>query len=86
MVDYLFLSKNIARIQALTNVRNNASQRVLEKAGFKREGILRKAGFVRGDRTDAYIYGVIREEWKEPRILTISSTKKRRLRKNQKIL
>jgi RimJ/RimL family protein N-acetyltransferase len=65
MVDYLFLSKDIARIQAFTDVRNKASQRVLEKAGFKREGTLREAGLVRGRRTDAYIYGVVREEWKE---------------------
>ena len=69
MVDYLFLSKDVARIQAFTDVRNKASQRVLEKAGFKREGTLRKAGFVRGQRADAYVYGIIREEWKEPRIL-----------------
>ena len=40
MVDYLFLSKNIVRIQADTNPRNIASQRVLEKAGFKREGLV----------------------------------------------
>jgi ribosomal-protein-alanine N-acetyltransferase len=69
MVDYLFLSKDVARIQAFTDVRNKGSQRVLEKAGFKREGTLRKAGFVRGQRADAYVYGVIREDWKGPRAL-----------------
>ena len=41
MVDYLFLSKNNGRIQAITLVTNKASQRVLEKAGFKREGTYR---------------------------------------------
>jgi len=70
MVDYLFLSKEIVRIQAGTNVRNNASQRVLEKAGFKREGTLRKALFVRGTWADTYLYSILREEWKEPEILT----------------
>jgi RimJ/RimL family protein N-acetyltransferase len=69
MVDYLFLSKDAVRIQAFTDVRNKASQRVLEKAGFKREGTLRRAGFVRGQRADAYLYGIIREEWKEPKAL-----------------
>jgi RimJ/RimL family protein N-acetyltransferase len=39
-VALLFLSKDIARIQAFTDVRNKASQRVLEKAGFKREGTM----------------------------------------------
>lgn len=37
LVDYLFLSKNIVRIQAKTNPRNVASQRVLENAGFQKE-------------------------------------------------
>jgi len=64
-VAFLFLSKDIARIQAFTDVRNKASQRVLEKAGFKREGTMRKAGFVRGQRTDAHLYGVMPEEWKK---------------------
>jgi RimJ/RimL family protein N-acetyltransferase len=69
IVDYLFLSKDVMRIQAFTDVRNKASQRVLEKAGFKREGTLRRAGFVRGQRADAYLYGIVREEWKEPKVL-----------------
>ncbi len=70
MVDYLFLSKNIVRIYALTNARNIASQRVLEKAGFKKEGLVRKSLFVRGEWTDRCLYGILREEWEEPRILT----------------
>jgi RimJ/RimL family protein N-acetyltransferase len=70
MVDYLFLSKDIARIQATTHVGNAASQKVLEKVGFKREGTLRKAFQSRGERTDLAIFSILREEWKEPRILT----------------
>jgi hypothetical protein len=35
-VDYLFLSKAPARIHAITDVKNRASQRVLEKTGFQR--------------------------------------------------
>jgi RimJ/RimL family protein N-acetyltransferase len=69
MVDYLFLSKDMMRIQATTDTRNLASQRVLEKAGFRREGTLRKTGFVRGEWVDDYLYSMLREEWKEPRIL-----------------
>jgi ribosomal-protein-alanine N-acetyltransferase len=70
MVDYLFLSKDTRRIQAQTDPRNLASQKVLEKAGFKKEGILRGTFFVRGQWTDSYVYGILREEWKEPKILT----------------
>ena len=70
MVDYLFLSKDTMRIQAQTDPRNVASHKVLEKVGFKKEGTLRKSFFMRGEWRDAYIYSILREEWKEPKILT----------------
>ena len=67
MVDYLFLSMDVSRVQILVNIRNKASQRVAEKAGFTREGTIRRT--VEGER-DSYVYGILREEWKEPKILT----------------
>jgi len=70
MVDYLFLSKNIVRIQAETDPKNIASQKALEKAGFKKEGIIRKSFFSRGVWRDTALYSILREEWKEPKILT----------------
>jgi RimJ/RimL family protein N-acetyltransferase len=70
MVDYLFLSRNIGRIQAHTNAKNKTAQRVLEKIGFKMEGNIRKLQFVRGVWVDYYLFSILREEWKEPRILT----------------
>jgi RimJ/RimL family protein N-acetyltransferase len=70
MVDYLFLSKESMRIQAQTDPRNVASQKVLEKIGFKKEGTVRKSFFMRGEWRDAYLYSILREEWKEPKILT----------------
>lgn len=73
IVDYLFLSQNIGRIQAITDVRNKASQSVLEKVGFSMEGTIRKSAFVREVWTNAYLYSILREEWKEPRILTKST-------------
>jgi RimJ/RimL family protein N-acetyltransferase len=69
MVDYLFLSKDIVRVQARTDVRNMVSQKVLEKVGFKKEGIIRKSDFSRGEWRDNYLYSILREEWKEPKIL-----------------
>jgi RimJ/RimL family protein N-acetyltransferase len=69
MVDYLFLSRDIVRIQATTNTKNIGSQKVLEKVGFTKEGTIRKEEFVRGEWRDKYLYSILREEWKEPRIL-----------------
>jgi RimJ/RimL family protein N-acetyltransferase len=70
MVDYLFLSRNIVRIGSATHVQNIASQKVLENAGFMKEGTERKGIFVWGKWADLYIYSILREEWKEPKILT----------------
>jgi ribosomal-protein-alanine N-acetyltransferase len=70
IVDYLFLSKDLVRVQAITGVDNFASHRVLEKAGFTKEGIIRKSAFIRGEWKDGCLYSILREEWKEPKILT----------------
>jgi RimJ/RimL family protein N-acetyltransferase len=70
MVDCLFLSRNICRIQTHTNVENKAAKKVLEKAGFKIEGIVRKLTLVRGVFTDYHLLSILRKEWKEPKILT----------------
>jgi len=68
MVDYLFLSMDVSRIQATISTGNKASERVLEKAGFTREGTIRRTA--RGKRRDAHLYSILREEWKQPKILT----------------
>jgi len=70
MVDYLFLSKDIVRVQARTDVRNEGSQKVLGKAGLKKEGIVRKSLFTRGEWRNMVLFSILREEWKEPKILT----------------
>jgi len=69
IVDYLFLSKELVRVQAITGVNNLASCRVLEKAGFTKEGRMRNSGFIRGVWQDGVLYSILREEWKEPKIL-----------------
>jgi len=71
LVDYPFLTRDIVRVQVVINKENVDSQRVLEKAGFKREETLRKALWdAKGTWADGYIYSLLREEWKEPKVLT----------------
>ncbi len=70
VVDYLFLANDIARVQADTSTENKASQRVLENVGFKREGIIRSHFFGTGSWRDSFLYSILREEWKAPKILT----------------
>lgn len=71
MVDYLFLSRNIVRIESQANPENVASWKVLEKAGFTKEGVIRKSVFARGKWLDGVLYSILREEWKEPKILKV---------------
>lgn len=68
LVDFLFLTRQIERIQAVIDVENKASQKVIERAGFTREGELRNAYWPRGKWRNAYMYSITREEWKEPRV------------------
>jgi len=75
ILDYIFLSKDTVRVQAHTDARNEASQRVLEKACFKREGTIRNCYFNRGAWRDYHLYSILREEWKQPK--TLARTEKK---------
>ena len=43
LVDFLFLTKQLTRTQAVIDTENKDSQKVIERAGFLREGKLRNA-------------------------------------------
>jgi ribosomal-protein-alanine N-acetyltransferase len=62
MVDFLFLHRDIVRIQTTTNVGNKVAKRTLEKAGFTIEGTIRKLPFVRGAWNDFYLLSILKEE------------------------
>jgi RimJ/RimL family protein N-acetyltransferase len=51
--------QGLQRVEALVDVANPASQRVLEKAGFTREAVLRKYGAIKGDVKDMVMFSFI---------------------------
>lgn len=73
MIDYLFLSKEIVRVESEANPRNTASLRVLEKAGFTKEGLIRKSVFVGGQWQDGVLCSILREEWERSKISATTS-------------
>jgi ribosomal-protein-alanine N-acetyltransferase len=61
-VDHCFGPVGLHRLEATVRPENSASVRVLEKTGFRREGLFRRYLDVEGDWRDHYVYGLTAEE------------------------
>lgn len=66
LVRYLFAHTRTERIQACTDVTNQAACRVLEHAGFSREGVMRAAQWRDGAFRDLALYAIVRADSAEP--------------------
>lgn len=64
ILDYGFTTLSLHRIWAYADPRNTKSWKVMERAGLKREGLLREDKFIRGNRRDSYLYSILKPEWK----------------------
>jgi RimJ/RimL family protein N-acetyltransferase len=69
ILDYLFITWDVKRIQCEVHVDNKISQKTVENAGFQKEGVLRNNMFINGNWTDMIMYSILRSEWKEPKYL-----------------
>ncbi|GAB4108380.1 MAG: GNAT family N-acetyltransferase [Acidobacteriota bacterium] len=63
MLEFGFDDLQLHRIYASAFAANVASRRVLEKNGFRLEGVLREAVVRFGERQDFCNYGLLRPEW-----------------------
>ena len=65
LTNFGFESMGFARIEALVDVENIASKKLLASAGYTLEGVLRKKSRrYDGSQIDMALYSVIRDEWK----------------------
>lgn len=62
LAEYLLATYPIMRVEASTDITNLPEQRSLEKAGFTREGVMRKAQWRNGDWHDLVVYSKLRGE------------------------
>lgn len=62
LVKEVFALTDMNRIQAHHYLANDASGRVMEKAGMKYEGILRQRVFVKGEFRDIKLYAILRSD------------------------
>lgn len=63
VVSYAFEHFDLLRIFAYVFEGNVASEKVLEKAGFLCEGVLRQSVYKQGRMLDQKLYALLRQEW-----------------------
>jgi RimJ/RimL family protein N-acetyltransferase len=63
LIDYLFKSSPINRIECSASTGNHASIRLAEKCGLVAEGVLRGVIFVGGIYLDDVVLSILRSEW-----------------------
>ncbi|MGL6058442.1 MAG: GNAT family N-acetyltransferase [Culicoidibacterales bacterium] len=64
LINYSFNILALERLQAHNFTYNIASQKMFEKVGFLKEGIMRKHSLKNGKLEDINIYGLLKEEWR----------------------
>lgn len=63
LAGYAFGELRLERLAADVYATNEASARVLEKAGFEHEGVQREHAVVEGERVDLHRYGLLADEF-----------------------
>jgi len=63
LVTKVFNETELRKLTALVHDRNHGSRRVLEKLGFRREGLLREHYLINGKPVDEVLYSVLKQEW-----------------------
>jgi ribosomal-protein-alanine N-acetyltransferase len=64
-VDCAFARLRPHRLEAYTSVENAASGRILDRLGFRREGVLRGYAVIRGVPRDRAIHALLSQEWSQ---------------------
>jgi len=62
LVKHYFEVENVERVEALVGCGNVASRKVLEKSGFKQEGLLRNFALIDNKYINVYYYGIIKSD------------------------
>ena len=64
LLRFAFEDLGLHRLEADADPRNERSVRLLERLGFRREGILRERYWVNGERQDTMMLGLLAPEWR----------------------
>lgn len=64
LLDYAFNQRNLHRIEAIVLDDNIGSQKLHEKLGYKKEGLLRQSVYKDGLYKNQIVYALLKEEYK----------------------
>jgi RimJ/RimL family protein N-acetyltransferase/predicted enzyme related to lactoylglutathione lyase len=67
VLDHAFSGLGLNRVEADIDPRNGASERVLQRLGFREEGRLRERWFVAGEMSDSALHGLLAHDWRQAR-------------------
>lgn len=62
LIEHAFSTLSLRRLEADIDPRNSGSARVLERAGFVREGLLRERWVIDGEVSDTALYGLLQRD------------------------
>jgi ribosomal-protein-alanine N-acetyltransferase len=65
LIRFGFMEMGLNRIEASTDPQNVRSLRLIERCGFRKEGVLRQRFYYKGAFHDDVVYSLLREEWKD---------------------
>ena len=65
MLKFAFEKLKLHRVYATTIEKNTASKRVLEKVGFKLEGIMRESTYIDNKWYNELIFGILKQEYEK---------------------
>jgi len=63
LLDQLFIERDLHRVSAECDARNTASARLLERLGFRQEGLRVANSWFKGEWTDDLLFGLLRSDY-----------------------
>ena len=63
VVDHLFTQRRLHRLSAECDARNLASAALLQRVGFRQEGLRREHTWIKDEWTDDLLFGLLSREW-----------------------
>ena len=65
ILEYGFKEMGLNRIQAIIDSKNIRSINLIQRLGFKKEGVFRQRSYFRGQFLDDVCFSILRKEWEE---------------------